>query len=135
MGEPVQESGLRRWLVIALILIAATVAIADTWARLVASSVPAYVDFGLLALGAVATAGWLFIGKPARDTQTLTSVIAGAPPRADVADILLQGAVLGINRLGIDERHKDTLVRLVAAVVVGGLLVAWHVQLLSITAR
>ena len=130
-----QESGVRRGLVIALLLIAALVAIADTWVRLVAPNVPAYVDLVLLVLGAVAAAGWLFVGKPARDTQAMTDVIAGAPPRADTGDILLLLAALGINRLGIDERHKDTLVRLLAAVVVGGLLVAWHVQLLSITAR
>ena len=128
-------SGSRGGLIIALLLTAVIVAIADTWARLVASNVPAYVDFVLLALGVVAAAGWLFVGKPARDTQAMTDVIAGAPPRADAVDIVVLLAALGINRLGIDERRKDTLVRLLAAIVVGGLLVAWHVQLLSITAR
>lgn len=130
-----QKSGVRGWLVAGLLLLAVTVAVADTWVQLVASSVPAFVDFGLLALSFVAVVGWLFVGKPARDTDAVIGLIAGAPPQSRGLDLVPFALAVLINRLHIDERHKDASVRVMAAAFFGMLLAAWHLQLLGLASK
>jgi len=81
----------------------------------------------------VAVLGWLFVGKPARNTELVSGMTA--PPQAMGAEDVPYVAGLVINRLKVSERHKDWLVRVFAAVFVAVVLVVLHLQLLGMAAK
>ena len=121
----------------AIIPIAAAVLflVADAWFRLQFSGSGPSRGFlaGLLAvLGVVASVGWLFVGKPARDPDALPPA---AIPDMVVPSILTEAAVRGINRLGIGESTKDALIRWLTAFVFAAMAFGWDLYIQNIARR
>jgi len=96
----------------------------DAWAQaqwLPPDSPPTAIVGALVLLAVVGTVGWFFVGKPGRDSSG-TSVWAGD---ATIVLLLLEILVAIVKWLRIPEETKDNLLRTIAALFFGGLMLYW----------
>jgi len=79
----------------------------------------------LIGLALAASLGWLFVGRPSRNPDGVDSAL----PSIIVPVAIFRALVRRINRLAAAEAVKDTLFRILVALMFGGMMLVWDLYL------
>lgn len=95
------------------------------------SELPPVTVVVLITLGVLGSAGWLFVGKPARDVSAMSIASNSASGGLLIAAVVFEVVVRLINWLRIPDAAKDHAVRGLVAITFGGLMLCWNAYVVS----
>ncbi|HEY5548554.1 MAG TPA: hypothetical protein VIL17_03055 [Coriobacteriia bacterium] len=112
--------------VVVLLVAFVLFAVSDNWFRVMLPPPrPMLPGALLIGLALAASLGWLFVGRPSRNPDGVDSAL----PSIIVPVAIFRALVRRINRLAAAEAVKDTLFRILVALMFGGMMLVWDLYL------